>query len=238
MQSPNASDRSRPLIEDRSPSNSTTLPLPLICSPRNLQAFSPYALLSARTTMNAPPLSGRVSTVTTGIFCWLSCEMVLAMAPVSCGAITIALAPCAVMACTLDTSLVMSFCELVGVIRLMPRSLASVGTYLLYEFQKSVSARGKSTPIGPTLPPPPASAESPLLQAASVPASATHTATVRMLRLSIVPRFVLTRRPQAQAVHAAVHREHGAGGRSRQGAGEVADGVCDLVGGNEPPGRL
>ena len=52
------------------------------------------------------------------------------MAPVSCGAITIALAPWLVSACALATSFAMSFCELVGVIRLTPRSFANCGTYL------------------------------------------------------------------------------------------------------------
>ena len=42
---------SRPLMEDRSPSNSATLPLPFSCSPRYSHALVPYALLSARTTM-------------------------------------------------------------------------------------------------------------------------------------------------------------------------------------------
>ena len=59
-----------------------------------------------------------------------SVSSVDAMAPVSCGAITIALAPWLVSAWALATSLAMSFCELVGVIRLMPVSCAYCGMYL------------------------------------------------------------------------------------------------------------
>src|SRR5262245_13719957 len=80
----------------------------------------------------------------------LSWSRVDAMAPVSWGAMMMALAPWLTSAWVLATSLAMSFCELVGGIRSTPCSVASCGTYLLYEFQKSESARGKSTP---TLPP-------------------------------------------------------------------------------------
>ena len=76
----NASVRSRPLIEDRSPSNITTVPWPFSLVPRYLHAFSPYALLSARTTMKTLPLSGRVSTDTTGIFFLASVPRVGAIA--------------------------------------------------------------------------------------------------------------------------------------------------------------
>src|SRR3954468_16103628 len=153
MQSPNASDRSRPLTEESEPWNSMTLPWPASFWPRNSQAFCPYARLSARTTMNTLPLSGRVSTETTGIFLDASVVSVEAIAPVSCGAITIALAPWLTRAWVLATSLETSFCELVGGIMLTPRSVANLGTYFAYEFQKSESARGRSTPIG-GLPPP------------------------------------------------------------------------------------
>src|ERR1044071_2254814 len=81
-----------------------------------------------------------------------------AMAPVSCGAITITLAPWPVRAWVLATSLATSFCELVGGIRSTPSSVAIWGTYLLYEFQKSEAVRGKSMP---TLAPAGAAAASP-----------------------------------------------------------------------------
>jgi len=55
-----------------------------------------------------------VSTLTTGIFLPANWSRVLATAPVSCGAMTITLAPCACRAWTLAASLVMSFCELLG----------------------------------------------------------------------------------------------------------------------------
>lgn len=130
MHSANASERSRPLTLDRDPWNSMTLPLPPSFAPRNSQAFCPYARLSARTTMYTLPLSGRVSTVTTGIFFCSSWVSVVAIAPVSCGAMTMAFAPWLVSAWVFATSLAMSFCEFVGVIRLMPLSLANCGTYL------------------------------------------------------------------------------------------------------------
>ncbi len=43
----------------------TTLP-EVTCSPRYWQAFSPYATLSARTTIATLPFSGATSTATTG----------------------------------------------------------------------------------------------------------------------------------------------------------------------------
>src|SRR5689334_17174392 len=46
----------------------------------------------------------------------------------------------------------MSFCELVGGMRLTPVSCAYCGMYFAYEFQKSVSARGRSTAMGAPLP--------------------------------------------------------------------------------------
>src|SRR3954469_61534 len=185
MHALNASDRSRPLTLDRAPWNSTTLPLPPSLSPRNLQAFSPYALLSARTTMYTLPWSGRVSTVTTGIFCCSRRCSVVAIAPVSCGAITMALAPWLVNVCTLATRFSILFCEFVGCIMLTPRSLANCGTYLMYEFQKSVSARGKSTPTGADAPAAPLDPPVPdgLLELHAVAASTTRAAaaTVRVL---------------------------------------------------------
>ena len=125
--------KSRPLIEVSAPWNSTTLAvaLPLSDSPRNVHAFCPYARLSARTTMNTLPLSGRVSTLTTGIFFCARLSSVDAMAAVSCGAITIALAPRPTSVWVLATRFWMSFWELVGGSRLTPRSLALVGTYPL-----------------------------------------------------------------------------------------------------------
>lgn len=60
------------------------------------------------------PLSGRVSTLMTGIFFSFSVLSDSAIAPVSCGAITTALAPWSVKVWTLATSLPMSFCELVS----------------------------------------------------------------------------------------------------------------------------
>jgi len=51
MHWPKASDRSRPLMDVRSPSNSTTVPVFFSLPPRKSHAFWPYALLSARTTM-------------------------------------------------------------------------------------------------------------------------------------------------------------------------------------------
>ncbi len=41
MHSLNASERSRPLIDDSAPWNSTTLPVPPSCSPRNSHALVP-----------------------------------------------------------------------------------------------------------------------------------------------------------------------------------------------------
>lgn len=116
MQSLNASVRSRPLMEARSPSSMTTLPLPPSFSPRNLQAFSPYARLSARTTMKAFPVSGRVSTSTAGIFLFSSCCSVGATAAVSCGAMTTPFTPWLIRVCTLAVSFAMSFWELVVLI--------------------------------------------------------------------------------------------------------------------------
>ena len=77
------------------------------------------------------PLSGRVSTVTTGMFLAASWSRVVAIAPVSCGAMTTALAPWLTSAWVLETSLATSFCEFVGGIRSMPSSPAIFGTYLM-----------------------------------------------------------------------------------------------------------
>ncbi len=91
--------------------------------------------------MKTLPLSGRVSTVTTGIFFASSCASVGAMAAVSCGAIARPLTPWLMNVCALAVSLATSFCELV-VLSERPSSLAYCGVYLMYEFQKSVSERG------------------------------------------------------------------------------------------------
>ena len=86
-------------------------------------------------------MSGRVSTVTTGIFFAASCSSVGAIAAVSCGAITTPLTPWLMKVCTLEVSLATSFCELV-VLSVSPSSSPNFGVYLMYEFQKSVSDRG------------------------------------------------------------------------------------------------
>lgn len=61
----NASERSRPLTEARSPMTCTTLP-DVTFAPIASQALVPYALLSARTTIATLPPSGATSTATTG----------------------------------------------------------------------------------------------------------------------------------------------------------------------------
>ena len=85
-------------------------------------------MLSARTTMNTLPLSGRVSMVTTGMPWPARRSSVEAMAPVSVGAMTIAFAPWLTTACALATSFCTSLCEFV-VVRSMPSSVANFGTY-------------------------------------------------------------------------------------------------------------
>src|SRR3954470_356309 len=141
--------------------------------------------------MKTFPLSGRVSTETTGIFLAASVSSVVAIAPVSCGAITIALAPWLTRACVLATSFATSFCELVGGIMLMPSSVANLGTYLAYEFQKSESARGRSTPIA-GLPPLLAAVFLSLAQAAT-DTIRTAASADRNAYLMVVPRFTVDR---------------------------------------------
>ena len=194
MQSPNASDRSRPLIEARSPSNSTMVPLFCSLSPRNLQAFWPYALLSARTTMYTLPLSGRVSTLIAGMFLPASSSSVVATAAVSCGAMMIALAPCATRLLTFAASWVIWFCEFVRGSASIPVDEMPDSMYLEYEFQKSESERGWSMPTLPPPPPvPPLAALVPELLPRLHPAAARATrampaATTAVLCLSMVPR--------------------------------------------------
>src|SRR3954466_15212033 len=140
--------------------------------------------------MKTLPLSGRGSTETTGIFLEFSVVSVEAIAPVSCGAITIALAPWLTRAWVLATSFETSFCELVGDIMLTPSSVANFGTYFAYEFQKSESARGRSTPIGglPLLLP------DEVLSLAQAATDMTRTAASadRNTYLMVVPRFTGT----------------------------------------------
>jgi hypothetical protein len=126
MQSLKASVRSRPLIEARSPCSITTLPLPWSLVPRSWQDLSPYARLSARTIMDTLPLSGLVSTDTTGILrCCRVCS-VGTTAAVSCGAITTPLTFWLMRVCTLEASVATSFCEFV-VLSSTPSSPANWG---------------------------------------------------------------------------------------------------------------
>ena len=83
--------------------------------------------MSARTTIVTSPVSGRVSMVTTGTFFAESCESVGAIAAVSCGAITMPLAPWLSSVCTFEVSLEMSFSEFVVLTSVMPRAFASCG---------------------------------------------------------------------------------------------------------------
>ena len=76
--------------------------------------------------MKTLPVSGRVSMVTTGMSSLSSCSSVGAIAAVSCGAITMALASRLVRVWTLATRLVMSLSELVVSI-LAPNSSAICG---------------------------------------------------------------------------------------------------------------
>ncbi len=80
--------------------------------------------------MNTSPLSGRVSTVTTGIFLAASCSSVGAMAAVSCGAIATPLTPWLMNVWTLAVSFATSFCEFV-VLSSRPNSLPNSGVYLM-----------------------------------------------------------------------------------------------------------
>src|SRR2546421_6916577 len=248
MHAPKASERSRPLIEARSPSNSTIVPLPLSFWPRNSHAFWPYALLSARTTMKTLPWSGRVSTLTTGMFLLARSSSVLATAAVSCGAMTIALAPSATRVFTFEASWVIWFCELVRFRASMFMSLMPDSMYLAYEFQKSESERGWSMPTlplaAPPLAPPPPELP-PRLQPAAVSAtSAMPAATTAVLRLSMGPHLGsgceerccsgFAGWAQPQPVHPAVDSEHGAGGRAGQRAGEVGDRGRDLLRADQP----
>ena len=125
MQSVKPTCRSRPLTLARPPMISMILPSPPSRSPMALQALRPRSMLSARTTMNTLPLSGRVSMVTTGIPCPARRSSVEAMAPVSCGAMTMAFAPWLTTACALATSFCTSFCEFV-VVRSMPSSASEL----------------------------------------------------------------------------------------------------------------
>ena len=114
MQSLNASVRSRPLIEARSPSSMTTLPLPPSLVPRNwqaLRAVGPVVGADDHVTRCRCPAGCRC--VTTGIFLAASWSSVGAMAAVSCGAMTTPLTPWLTKVCTLAISLATSFCELV-----------------------------------------------------------------------------------------------------------------------------
>src|SRR5690242_12242608 len=74
---------------------------------------------------------------------------------------------------------------------LMPSSVANLGTYFAYEFQKSESARGRSTPIGglPLLAP---VAVLSLAQAAAEMISTAASAD-RNAYLMVVPRFTVDR---------------------------------------------
>src|SRR5579859_1332460 len=90
----------------------------------------------------------------TGMFLLARSSSVLATAAVSCGAMTIALAPCASRLCTLAASLVMSFWELVRGNALMFIEVMSDSMYFAYEFQKSESERGWSIPTLPVAAPP------------------------------------------------------------------------------------
>src|SRR4051794_37082093 len=115
---------------------------------------------------------------------------VLATAPVSCGAMTITLAPCACSACTLEASLVMSFCELLGGRALSFMLVTPELMYFAYEFQKSESDRGRSMPTFPAAAPlVPVLLSLPRLHPAAASATIAPTArTVAILRLLMFPR--------------------------------------------------
>src|SRR5262245_9646631 len=142
-----------------------------------------------------------------------------ATAAVSCGAITMALAPWATSDWTFAASLVMSLADSVGVNAETPMLVMSLLMYLAYEFQKSESERGKSMPTLPeALPLLVVELLLSRLQPAAVSASSTTPVTnTAVLRGFIAPRLSCrgagqgVRGTDPQTVHAAVDCEHGPG---------------------------